>query len=222
MIISGTVILFLLTAEVHPSEFVCKVIMLILVTTSMIKTFYVLRIFESFSYLVTMICQVFKDIREFLVLYFIFLWFFALFFAIIGVANAEVKGQFKEKYNGKVDEETAFFEYQSIGYLLGNLVNTFRLSQGDFDFSQKVLITTEEDRLYWILFVGIFVVSNIICLNFIIAEVSTSYANVMEHLEASQYINKSELVLESERMNFNSSTNNANRYPKFIVVRKVE
>ena len=99
-------------------------------------------------------------------------------------------------------------------------MNTFRLSQGDFDFSQKAYLKTEEDRLYWIVFVVVFVVSNIIFLNFIIAEVSSSYQTVMDHLEALKYINKAELVLESERVKVFKP--NSNCYPKLIVVRKPE
>ena len=56
MILSGIAIVFLINAEHHPSNFECKIIMIVLIATSMIKTFYVLRIFDSFSYLVAMIC----------------------------------------------------------------------------------------------------------------------------------------------------------------------
>lgn len=72
-----------------------------------------------------------------------------------------------------------YAEYMPIGMTLGNVANTFRMSLGDFDWNQAKLLTPYEGMLFWILFVVVLVISNIIFLNFIIAEASESYARVM-------------------------------------------
>jgi len=70
-------------------------------------------------------------------------------------------------------------EYRKIGYWFGNFFTTLRLSLGDFDFSMiedKPL--TKQHILFWVTWLIMVVFSSLIFLNFIIAEVSSSYGNV--------------------------------------------
>lgn len=56
----------------------------------LIKTFFFLRIFQSLSFLVTMLKQVFMDLRVFILFYIILLFKFALLLAIIDLNNFEM------------------------------------------------------------------------------------------------------------------------------------
>jgi len=62
----------------------------------MYKTFFFLRIFDSLSYIVTMIQRVIYDLRIFGLFYAILVILFSMIFAVIGVGNPNIKGAFKE------------------------------------------------------------------------------------------------------------------------------
>jgi hypothetical protein len=61
--------------------------MTIILIQQIIKSFFFLRIFETLSYIVTMINQVIYDLRIFLLFYGILIYFFSLVFAVVGVGN---------------------------------------------------------------------------------------------------------------------------------------
>ena len=71
--------------------------MTILLIQQLQKTFFFLRIFESLSYIVTMIFQVISDLKVFLLFYFILLVIFSFVFAVLGVGNKHF-GEFKNYY----------------------------------------------------------------------------------------------------------------------------
>jgi len=56
------------------------------------KTFFFLRIFESLSFLVTMIYQVISDLKVFLLFFSILIVLFAMVFAVIGIGNTNIRG----------------------------------------------------------------------------------------------------------------------------------
>ena len=90
-------------------------------------------------------------------------------------------------------------EYSKIGYLLGNLFTTFRLSLGDFDFSMiedKTL--TKQHVLFWITWLIMVIFSSLIFLNFIIAEVSSSYNKVKLNIDSMIYKERAGLISEVE------------------------
>jgi len=72
---------------VATDDFVCKILLSVTATCSIIKTFFFLRIFKGISYLVTMIFQVFTDLMPFMLFYFILIIFFSLYFGILGLGN---------------------------------------------------------------------------------------------------------------------------------------
>ena len=74
------------------------------------------------------------------------------------------------------------------------------MSLGDFDFTQMNLLTASEADIYWFLFVVVLIMSNIIFLNFIIAEASESYSKVMERLQAQTWIERANMINECEFM----------------------
>ena len=64
-----------------------QVLMLIVTTLMLIKTFFYLRIFKELSFLVSMIMQVFFDLRVFFLFYFVLIFLFSLMFSIIDFGN---------------------------------------------------------------------------------------------------------------------------------------
>ena len=66
--------------------------------------------------------------------------------------------------------------------LVGNIIQIMRFSLGDFDFvvANQSLSTEFEVLMFWITWLLIVVITNIVALNFIIAEVSNSYDQIKE------------------------------------------
>jgi len=136
-----------------------KIVMIIIIFTCLLKTFFFMKIFQSYSYIVTMITNVVIDLKVFLIFFFVLIVMFSMIFDVISRNEAA--------------------EYQKIGYWFGNFFTTLRLSLGDFDFGMiedKPL--TKQHILFWITWLIMVVFSSLIFLNFIIAEVSSSYGNV--------------------------------------------
>lgn len=125
---------------------------------------------------------------------------------MLGIANPDVKGEYQNMFIKKgyliddPDEKEQihnqkqylsnekwqadryalpFSEYAPVDLTVGNVFNTFRMSLGDFDFTQMFHLTANEGLIYWILFTIVLIISNVIFLNFIIAEASESYKRVM-------------------------------------------
>jgi hypothetical protein len=61
--------------------------MLIVATLMLIKTFFYLRIFKELSFLVSMIMQVFSDLKVFFLFYFVLIFLFSLMFSVIDIGN---------------------------------------------------------------------------------------------------------------------------------------
>lgn len=143
-------------------ELTTKLVMIGLILVCLMKLFFFMRIIERFSYIVTMIIEVFSDLRAFLTFYAILIVMCSLIFDVIAVNPAG--------------------EYGKIGPFAGNLFATLRLSLGDFDFgvlaetdAKKGALDVNQHLLYWVVWLCLVVFSALIFLNFIIAEVSNSY-----------------------------------------------
>merc|ERR1712216_683970 len=90
-------------------------------------------------------------------------------------------------------------EYKKLSYFFGNLLATIRLSLGDFDFDiieDKPL--TKQHILFWVVWVLMVVFSALIFLNFIIAEVSSSYNKVKRNIDSLIYKERAGLIMEAE------------------------
>ena len=120
--------------------------MTIILLQQLYKTFFFLRIFDSLSYIVTMLNQVLYDLRVFLLFYFILLIIFSFIFAVLGVGNKNF-GTYKEYYGEMTLEEGIYsevepmLEYYHIGLLLGYLITTLRMSLSDFDFAPSIYLS---------------------------------------------------------------------------------
>lgn len=74
-----------------------KILMTLLLSQQIVKTFFFLRIFETLSYIVTMINQVVFDLRVFILFYSILIVIFSMIFAVLGVGNKKFGG-FKAEF----------------------------------------------------------------------------------------------------------------------------
>ena len=99
------------------SVFFCKLIFIIVIILSLMKTFYFMKIFMDFSYVVTMIYQVVFDLKSFLLFYFILVVFLSIILDIILMTSPDVN-------------------YQAVGPFTGNVLALMRISLGDFDFTE--------------------------------------------------------------------------------------
>ena len=105
---------------------------------------------------------------------------------------------------------------------IGNIMNVFRASMGDFAIiNASSYLSDEENYIFWLMFMMTLVFTNIIFLNFVIAEASNSYSVVQEQLEQFILKEKSLLIEEAESM-IPSCLRKKKWYPKYIVVREME
>lgn len=162
-----------------------KILMTIIFLQQIIKSFFYLRIFQSLSYIVTMIYTVIADLKVFLLFFTILVVLFAQIMAVIGVGNYSHDNALKE-YVDWLDQgndgDIPMQEYEQIGLWLGTLVSTLRIAMGDFDFDASNFLTPQENALFWIIWLMVVVMTCIIFLNFIIAEASASYEKVKDNL----------------------------------------
>jgi hypothetical protein len=181
-----------------------KIVMIVVIATCLLTTFFFMRIFVSFSYIVTMITNVVIDLKIFLVFFFILIVMFSMIFDVITRNEAA--------------------EYSKIGYWWGNFFTTLRLALGDFDFGMiedKTL--TKQHYLFWITWLLMVIFSSLIFLNFIIAEVSSSYNTVKRNISALIYKERAALINEAEDVaSKKTKMTNKKEYPRYIVVREME
>ena len=108
------------------------------------------------------------------------------------------------------------------------MLTTLRLSLGDFgpDF---FLIANDnevfqlEHMLFWIVWVIMVIFSALIFLNFIIAEVSSSYEQVSSNIEALIYKERAALINEAEDiLSARTKEEDKEKFPKYIIIRQME
>lgn len=178
-----------------------KILMIVIILISLMKTFFFLRIFNELSPIVTMLINVVSDLKQFLLFYTILISLFSLLFGILEVGNSS--------------------EYEKIGTFVGNWLTTLRMSMGDFSFDQATLLEREQNIMYWFSWFLIVIITCVIFLNFIIAEASASYEKVSEKLDAVILKSKGALIGEAEEM-MPRRMKGPNFFPKYIIVREME
>jgi hypothetical protein len=62
------------------------------------KSFFYLRIFESLSYIVTMIFTVVADLQAFLLFFTLLILIFGFIFAVLGAGNPNQPGKFRDEF----------------------------------------------------------------------------------------------------------------------------
>lgn len=200
--------------------------MMILALVILAKTFFFLRVFDSLSFLVSMLMQVFYDLRSFATFYILILVMFACMLSIIDWGNFEFND----------DDVIRNIQYTSTGpdkeYLLINkffarMVFILRISLGDLNFDGSTYLNPFENGCFmYITFLAI-IVTNIIFMNFIIAEVSSSYQTVMDTLDVTLLRERGGLINESQdilRARFGDKRIETwkHLFPKYIIKRELD
>ena len=89
---------------------------------------------------------------------------------------------------------------------VGQFFSTMRLSIGDFDcINTASSLPKYENWIFWFIWLVAVIISNVVFLNFIVAEASASYSKVTETLEAVIQKEKASMISESEAMSRKSN-----------------
>jgi len=91
-------------------------------------------------------------------------------------------------------------EYRKVGPYAGNIIYTLRLSLGDFDFSliDDSTMDVARQQIFWAIWIILVVMSLLVMLNFIIAEVSNSYQVIRDNITAHIYRERAGMCCEAE------------------------
>ena len=113
-------------------------------------------------------------------------------------------------------------EYRKIGPFLGSFMFTFRLSLGDFAFDMvdDDIMEVSNQQIFWGIWLFLVVLSLLIMLNFIIAEVSNSYEIIRTQLQAYVYKERAGMCAEAEGiLPENMKKESKDWFPKYIICR---
>jgi hypothetical protein len=201
-----------------------KVMMIVVTFLMLIKTFFFLRIFMHFSYLVTMMRQVVYDLKVFLVFYGILVWMCALIFNILQIGNYELSPdpQLQSLLSLPIYISYPGQEYKYIPYFMRQVISIIRISLGDFNFDEAVNLDKFENRIFWFVWLIMVIMTCIVFLNFIIAEVSSSYADVKLKLQGLFLKERCKLIKEAEDMMIVSQKQDKKKFPLYLITREVE
>lgn len=115
--------------------------------------------------------------------YVILVWILSLIFQILELGN----------YQGHPDEELREIgegdgfpnqEYHSLPKFLVQFFTVIRFTMANFYFEHVIDLDSFENTIFWYVWLVVVLMTCIVFLNFIIAEVSASYTNTMESLHA--------------------------------------
>jgi hypothetical protein len=123
-----------------------------------------LRVFVSFSPLVTMFRKVAGALINFLAFMLMVIFFFGMQLSVLPVEKSG--------------------EYADLPYLVSKMIEAFRIGFADFDFEKYSQLDSNMNILSWMLIGIMLMVLGIIMLNFLIAEVSNQYEKVDEYLDS--------------------------------------
>lgn len=113
-------------------------------------------------------------------------------------------------------------EYKYLGMFFGQLFSVFRLSIGDQSLIGSTLsLSAAEAWLFWILWVLAIIVTNVIFLNFVVAEASASYTKVTETLNAVIWQERASMIHEAEGMT-RRENKSKEKFPPYLVVRTLD
>ena len=80
-------------------------------------------------------------------------------------------------------------------------MTSLRVSIGDFScIGSSTTLTVAENWIFWIIWLLAVIITNVVFLNFIVAEASASYAKVTETLEAIIQREKAAMIGEAQSM----------------------
>ena len=112
-------------------------------------------------------------------------------------------------------------EYKFLNLMIANVIATIRASVGDYDLSGAAFVSFEENLLFWMVWASQVIITCIVILNTIVAELSNSYVVVSESLDQVKAQQKAQMTAEAEDVlpNRYKSTKNL---PKYVITRTIE
>eukprot|EP00347_Sterkiella_histriomuscorum_P023209 403335532 len=194
------IVLISLEATLTPSHDSIVILKVSIVSLAFLKISFFLRIYDGFSFLVSMLAAVFVDLKYFIGFFVIFILQFGIIFAIL--------------FNA-----TDIEEYNGIS-IFGYLMMAFRTSSGDFnvdsykDQSQILVIFS------WTIWVIAVMILNVMFMNFIIAVISESYEKVMQKMIAESYKVKVQMIVERELHFTEDELKQTDLFPKYLLLRR--
>lgn len=225
--IYGSVSLAYVHNNYTPYIWYSKILIIVIVILSIRRTFSYLRLLKSLSPIVTMLQRVIWELRVFLSFYVILILLFSMMYGVLGLGNPNIPGGFREEYfdftTKTLKNNSPGSEYQKVGLLLGNFIQTVRLSMGDFSAIDAAdSLNTNENLLFWFIWAVTVVITCIIFLNFIVAEASAVYTKVSEQLQEYIQQQRAELTGEAEELLPSICFGNESNFPKYILIRQKE
>ena len=111
---SGVMAILHTIPGIGPRSFVGRFFMVFVILCSIRRTFNFLRIFSFFCTLVTMMNNVVWSLKIFLTFFFILQFLFALMYAVLGIGNLKIPGDYKKAF-GESPADAPNFSYSLIG-----------------------------------------------------------------------------------------------------------
>ena len=96
------------------------------------------------------------------------------------------------------------------------------MSLGDFDFGESTNLSSFDNHWFWVIWTISVLITMVVFLNFIIAEVGNSYNIVNEMIQGLIEKERSNLIEEAEDMMLTKWKTNPNLFPKYLIMREVE
>ena len=153
---------------------------------------------------------------------------FGAMHGVLGIGNVKVTGGYQTVFFDKeginnMSPDAPNFAYSKIPLFLGNVINMFRISMGDFAVIDlvKYLHVIEEVIVFWILWFLMVLALAVVFLNFVVAEASETYNKVNESIVEFIYQQKADLIADAESIMPNK-LKYMNHFPQYIIKRKVE
>ena len=140
-----------------------------------------------------MIVITFRDIRQFLLYFFIILAFMAIQIRLI--YDEQIKG------------------YESLG-AMGWFIISMQLNLTSVDNESTHYI------IFWVIWFLQFIVGTIVLMNFLIAVVGNSFSDCMAKREAQTLKVKVDMIYEHEDIMTEKELNDPNNFPQYILVRR--
>eukprot|EP00347_Sterkiella_histriomuscorum_P009500 403340976 len=184
----------------YPYEDYIVILKLVIVFLTFLKINFFLRIYDGFSFLVSMMAAVFVDLKYFIGFFVIFILQFGLVFAILFDA-------------------ISIEEYQGIG-IFAYIMMAFRTSSGDFNVDSYKDQSSALVIISWIIWIIAVMLLNVMFMNFIIAVISESYEKVMQKLVAESYRVKVQMIVERELHFTEEELTQEQYFPKYLILRR--
>ena len=114
-------------------------------------------------------------------------------------------------------------EYRVMPRFLVQFIGSIRISLGDFDFEESYHLSDRENHMFWVIWITIVIMTNIVFLNFIIAEVGASYNKIKDVLTGLEGQERMNLIKESEVMlDVSCLKKNKDMFPKYLICRETD